>query len=245
MAWQVCAPWTTPDKLCCEGGGSTDDCAGGSVPLVYMWTDEEYILAASDILFAQTCFLYPGMCSATVWPCIGPCNHEPNPCACCGTYSAITLPTTFPVDPDSITVTIDGAPLDSSAYRLERGNVLVRVDGLRWQPNSFGLPNSQCAETIVSYDAGALPPIELQMAAAELACELKKACNGDDCGLTDRVTRINRRGVQMDLMDLTEMLKSGSTGLPTVDRAIAIHGNCSHDAIMDPLDMLKFGWSTS
>lgn len=245
MAWQVCSPWTTPDKLCCEGSGTTEDCSGDSTPLVYSWTDEQYIIAASDILFARTCFMYPGVCSATVWPCIGGCKHTPHRCACCGTYSAIQLPTDFAVDASSIVVTEDGVPLDPSAYRLERGNILVRLDGLRWQRNSFGLPGSGCVETIVEYEAGASPPIELQMATAELACELKKACNGDVCELSERVTRVARRGVEFELSDLADLLKTGATGLPMVDHAILVHGVCGRDSMMDPVDAYGLGWSVS
>lgn len=243
MARQVCSPWTTPEKLCCEGGGDTTDCAGDSTPLVYTWTDEDYILAASNILFARTCFQYPGVCEATVWPCIG-CRCRPHPCSCCGTYSAITLPTDFPVI-EITSVEEDGVVLNPANYRLERHNVLVRTDGLRWQRNSFGLPDSDCVETVIEYTTGAEPPVELQMAAADLACELKKACNGQECALPDRVTGITRRGIEMDLVDLGDLLKTGATGLAMVDHAISVHGQCSHDNLADPMDIYRHGWSTS
>lgn len=244
MAWQVCSPWTTPDKLCCEGDGDTTDCATGDpVSLVYEWTDEDYILAASNILFARTCFLYPGVCEATVWPCIG-CTCKPHPCACCGTYSAITLPTSFDVI-EIVSVEEDGVALDPSAYRVERRNILVRLDGNRWQRNSFALPGSECAETTIEYTSGAEPPVELQMAAAELACELKKACNGQECALPGHVKSVTRRGVEFDLTDLTELLKTGSTGLPMVDYAIQVHGNCPAESFMDPLDTYRYGWQVT
>lgn len=244
MARQVCSPWTTPDKLCCAGAGTTEDCSTGApVPLQYSWTDEDYILAASNILFARTCFLYPGTCSATVWPCID-CGCTPHPCACCGTYSAIQLPTSFDVI-SIVSVTEDGVVLDPSAYRLERGNVLVRMDGNRWQRNSFGLPGSECVETVIEYTAGAEPPAELQMAAAELACELKKACNGGQCALPERVTQVARRGVSFKMADLEALLSSGSTGLPLVDHALSVHGNCGGPTFGDPVDTYRFGWGVS
>lgn len=242
MGMSVCSPWTTPDKLCCEGGGTSTSCDGSSVPLVYEWTDEQYIMAASDILFARTCYLYPGVCDQVVWPCIC-CGCQCHPCAC-GLYSAIELPTDY--DVLSITqVTENGVVLAPTAYRVERRNVLVRIDGLRWNaPNSFALPDSTAVETIVEFEAGRMPPIELQMAAAELACALKKACNGDDCELPPHVTALARRGVSMDLTDLSDLLKTGTTGLPMVDHAISVHGNCGGASFHDPAHIYR-GWNVS
>jgi len=75
VASQVCAPWIDTDDLCCEGAGpDVVACDGTASPLVYKWTDDDFVLAASNILFARTCFLYPGVCTDTAWPCI---------CACC------------------------------------------------------------------------------------------------------------------------------------------------------------------
>jgi len=226
MGQQVCAPWTTPDKLCNAGGGTTDDCVNGTVPLVYSWDDDELVMAASNILYARTCFMYPGVCEYAVWPCVeGGCNLETcHPCVPCGP-SVIVLPSDVPVV--SITeITEDGVTLDPSAYRLERGRV-VRLDGLTWSRNTFGLPGVLGVETIVTYMAGVAPPIELQMAAADLAAELKKSCNGQACALDPRVQSFQRRGVTVELTDLEQLLKSGATGIPSVDHALAVHGNCS------------------
>jgi len=241
MGMQVCSPWTTPDKLCCEGGGTSTSCDGTSTPLVYEWTDADFILAASNILFERTCYLYPGTCPQIVWPCIC-CGCQRHPCAC-GTYSAIELPTDY--DVLGITqITEDGVVLAPAAYRLERRNVVVRLDGLTWNVNSFNLPNSSAVETIVEFDAGRLPPIELEMAAAELACELKKACNGNDCDLPPHVKSLARRGVSIDLADLSDLLKTGTTGLPMVDHAISIHGKCGGASFHDPAHIYR-GWSVS
>jgi len=163
-----------------------------------------------------------------------------HPCAC-ATYSYIELPTDYDIIAIN-SVEIDGIPLDASAYRVERGNILVRVDGEYWPGrNSFGLPGSTASEIVVDYDHGRVPPIELQMAAAELACSLKKACNGGDCDLPPYVTSILRRGVEINLTDLSEIMKSGSTGLPMVDHAVSVHTPCPTTKMFDPAKGMR-GW---
>lgn len=235
MGQQVCAPWTTPDKLCNEGGGTTTDCVDGVVPLVYEWTDDELILAASNILHGRTCYRYPGVCEYSVWPCIDVgCFSHHHPCAPCVRMNVILLPSDVPVV--SITeITEDGAVLAPASYRLERGRV-VRLDGLPWQRNTFGLPGAPGVETIVTYMAGEAPPIELQIAAADLAGELKKSCNGQSCALDPRVASFSRRGVSVELTDLKELLKSGATGIPSVDYALTVHGGCEQGSatMLDP-----------
>jgi hypothetical protein len=224
MGQQVCAPWVAPDKLCCEGGGTTDDCVSGTVPLVYEWTDLELIMAASNLLYARTGYRFPGVCSFDVWPCVPGCHSDRHPCASCVSYNVIELPSDYPVV--AITsITENGVPLAATDYRLERGNRVVRLDGLPWQRNTFGLPSADpnAVETIVSYDVGAAPPIEGSMAAAALACELKKSCNGNECALPANVTSFARRGVAVELTDLAEMLKSGATGIPIVDHFLAVY----------------------
>lgn len=240
---EVCSAWTTPDKLCCEGGGDVVECDGDVTPLVYEWTDEQVILAASNILFAKTCFRFPGTCTSEVWPCVS-CGCKRHPCACSGVYSYLELPTDYEVL--SVTsVTIDGLVVDPSVYRIERRNLLVRVDGERWPcRNSFGLPDSNDPEIIVEYEHGRVPPIELQMAAAELACELKKACNGQSCALPAHVSSIVSRGVEMEFTDLAELMKSGATGLPMVDHAISVWSPCPQTSMVDPAAKLR-GWSVS
>lgn len=235
MGQQVCAPWTTADTLCNEGDGTTADCAGGTVPLIFPWSDDELVLAASNILYARTCFRYPGVCSFAVWPCVlGSCWSKSHPCLPC-TPGAIQLPTDLPVV-NIVSITEDGVTLDPSAYRLESGGTIRRLDGLRWQRNTFGLDDVSGVDLRVTYRAGVAPPIELQMAAADLAAELKKSCNGQSCAIDPRVQSFARRGVSVELTDLEDLLKSGATGIPSVDHALAVHGDCSQGTatMMDP-----------
>lgn len=230
----VCSPWVDADDLCCAGDTDVDDCATGlPVPLVYPWTDAELIEAASNLLFARTCYTYPGLCDVTVWPCID-CHCHCHPCAC-GTWSKLNLPTDFPVQ--SITeVRIDGIALDPSDYRLDRSMWLVRMDGERWPScNSFGLPNSSSSEIQVDMVVGREPPIQLKIAAADLVCELKKACNGSDtCALPPHVRNIIRRGVEIEIDDITSLFKDGLFGIPSIDMAIKQFGCHHHGSVYDP-----------
>lgn len=230
----VCAGWIDAASLCCAGDSAVTDCNGDDTALVFPWTDEELVLAASNILYARTCFRYPGTCSYTVWP-YTTCNCHCHPCAC-GTWSILKLPTDYPII--SIEeVRLDGIPFDSSNYRLDNSNWLVRMDGKIWPScNSFDLPNTNSTSIQVDMTVGREPPIELKMAVADLACEMKKACNSDEtCNLPPHVRSIARRGVEIDIDDITTLFKDGLFGLPSVDMAIKIHGNCqSGGLVFDP-----------
>ncbi len=231
----VCQPWTTPDKLCCEGSGSLANCDGTTTPLTYEWTDDEVIMAASNILFARTCYRYPGVCTKRVWPCIGCCSCS-SPCGC-GVYRTIELTSDYPIL-SIVSVTIDGVAVNPALYRLDENARIVRIDGDRWpNANNLGLtayPNSG-SEVVVEYETGRDVPTQLQMAAAELACELKKACNGDtSCKLPSHVRSVTRRGVEYEVNDLQMWLMQGLTGIPIVDHAISIYGNCKKSRMYDP-----------
>lgn len=242
MAMQVCSPWTNPCRLCCQGVTETHQCDNSVTEDTYSWNDYDYILAASNILFEKTCYLFPGVCENKVWPC-SRCSCRHHPCAC-GLYSAVELPTDYDVL-SIVEVKIGNTVIDPSAYRVERRNWLVRLDGQVWPvANSFGLPDTNVEEFTVSYEHGRIPPIQLKMAAAELACHLKKACDGDKCDLPANVTHIARRGVEIDLVDLQEMMKSGSTGLPMVDFAVSMYAPCPNMKMFDPAKGPR-GWQVS
>jgi hypothetical protein len=233
MGQQVCAPWTTADKLCNDGSGDVTDCSSGdTTPLVYKWSPDEVILAASNILYARTCYLYPGVCEYAVWPCVKGCSSQRHPCVPCVRYDAIQLPGELTVE-SIVSVMEDDVELDDEQYGLDPGGLLVRLDGLPWQRNTFGLPGASGVETVVTFLAGTDPPIELQMAAAKLAEEMLKSCNGEDCQLDPRVKSFVRRGVAVELNDVVKLLALDMTGIPEVDRAIQVHGNCGGATMLD------------
>lgn len=224
MGLQVCAPWATPADLCFTPGGDTTDCETGSpTPLVYKWDPEVVIMAVSNILYIRTGRRYPGVCERDpVWPCVAHCWSDRHECVPCCNLSTIILPSDYPVV-EITEISEDGVELDPDAYRLERNRV-IRMDGEGWKRNSFGLPCADnLVETIVTYTAGVAPPPELVMATAALTDELLKSCNGQTCALPANVTSFSRRGMTVELTDLAELLKSGATGIPIVDHALAAH----------------------
>lgn len=234
----VCAPWVTPADMCCAGPQTDTDCSGTPIPLTNLWTDDELIRAASNLLYARTCYRYPGLCQSEVWPCAPcwSCGCEAS-CCTCGPWRKMRLPTDYPID-SIVSVTIDGVPMNPADYRLDNDYWLVRLDGQSWPTaNSFADPASGTSEFRVEYIYGRQPPIELQMAAAELACELKKACEGSQCSLPPHVTNVTRRGVEYEIQDVTALLSGGLTGNPIIDHALKVHGNCSsHGRLVDPLE---------
>lgn len=230
MGAQACSPWILPEEMCCEGDSDVTTCDGTEVPLEFVYSDEDYALAASNILFARTCYLYPGAREATIWPCMaGCCLDHPYDCAPCIRGSVIRLDGYRPRD---ITVTIDGVVVDPDSYRVQ-GGMLIRTDGEAWpRRNNFGIGDG--VETIVSYTHGAEPPIELKIAAAALACELKTACDDpSNCAVPSRVQSISRQGVSMTLMDLQMLFATDKTGIPAVDYALDAHSDCFGEHLYD------------
>lgn len=231
----ACQPWIDDSVLCCEATETTD-CDGVVTPLVYPWTDAELIQAATDLLFARTCYLYPGVCTRTIWPCVD-CGCGCSPCGC-GPYYMVDLTSDYPIL-DVTEVRIDGVVLNPANYRLEENARLVRTDGERWPScNNLGLtatPTTSGAELQVDYEAGREPPQALKMAAAEMVCELKKACNGDNsCALPDHVRSVARRGTSYEVDSVFSLLESGLTGNPIIDHALSVYGKCLRGRGIDP-----------
>ncbi len=221
----ACQPWTTANKLCSTGSGDTIDCDGVVTPLDFNWSVADVIAAATNLLFRRTCYRYPGLCTRTVIPCI--CGHQN--CVCGKLEPTIELTSDYPIHSISEVKVDDGAGqyvLLAANYRLDEHSRVVRIDGLDW-PTCW-------TDVEITYVTGRLPPIELQMAAAELADELLKACNGGDCKLPSHVRSVTRRGVDMEVWDVVALLQSGLTGNPLIDHALSVHGGpCRRSQMFD------------
>lgn len=241
----TCEPWITADQLCCDGAQSVEDCNGDETALSFTWTDAQLIQAASDLLFARTCYKYPGVCTQTVWPCLGCGGCGAHPCGC-GAYYAVWLQSDFPIlSVDQIT--IDGVVVDPATYRLEENARIVKTDDEHWPHcNNLGLTagptTTSGSELLVTYTSGREAPAALQMAAAELVCELKKACNGDSsCTLPAHVRSVSRRGTSMEIDSVFSLLDSGLTGNLIIDHALYVYGKCPRAQAFDPLKRMRCG----
>lgn len=134
----------------------------------------------------------------------------------CSFVSRVRLP--MPVA--SVTnVTVDGATLDPSAYRLYDYRDLVRQDGGEWPwCNDLSKPNGQPGTWSVTVEVGEPVPLLGQWAVAELATEFAKAMLCDaSCQLPAPVQQISRQGVSMTFLDPNEVYANGRLGLRFVD----------------------------
>lgn len=102
-------------------------------------------------------------------------------------------------------VKIDGAVVDPNTYRLDRHRWLSRVkqvpsdDFPHWPGcQNLELPDTEEGTFSVTYTYGVEPPSAGVTAAVELACEIYKQCDGQECKLPAGVVRLARQGVVMD-----------------------------------------------
>lgn len=146
-----------------------------------------------------------------------------NACGCtrsddcsCSSLSEVVLP--GPVGGIE-SVTIDGEALPATAYRVDNGNRLVRIDGGVWPAcQDMSLPSGEGVFE-VAYYRGAVPNPMARAAAGLLAAEFYKACSGKACKLPYNITSLSRSGESYEL-EPTDF--SGPTGIPQVDLLIEI-----------------------
>jgi hypothetical protein len=215
-----CEPWPF-QCACCQIDGASPEVTGRAV------------LAATEVLWAATGRRF-GLCPITgLMPCPDNCEASgpwvtsgwPNPslvggrwfnlgcggCATgcsCNTRSQFTLP--YPVT--SVTrILVAGTPLATGAYQLENYRHVVRVDGGYW-------PECNDGSWKVDVLAGNAVPALGLLAAAELACEMVKACTpGQQCRLPARVQSITRQGISQTFLDPQSFFEEGRIGLYTSD----------------------------
>lgn len=229
----LCDPWTDPDDavgVCsaCDDASFTDD----------QW--ETSILLASGILYELSGRKWPGICVDTIRPRgripeAGPPPSSMLPtaegnggnggnggCGCSGRSSETVILPNGPII-DVTEVTVDGVVLAASAYRVDDGRVLRRVDG-RTFPCCQNLNDDTTATGTfeVVYEWGAAPPADAAVMAGLYACELVQAIFGTDddcarCRLPRNAQTVSRQGVGIVLADPTALANEGLTGLPEID----------------------------
>lgn len=142
----------------------------------------------------------------------------------CTPLQQITLPG-YPVQ-QVTEVLIDGDVVDPATYRLDNRRDLVRMDdpGPPYVKNywpgcqNLALEADQPGTFQVSYTWGMAPPQVGVEAAAELACELFKSCQGAECAIPAGATRVTRQGVTIERSLFTHWLDpSTPTGLLYLD----------------------------
>lgn len=138
--------------------------------------------------------------------------------SCAGSPPEIVLP--GPVGTVT-SVTVDGVVVDPSAYRLD-GDRLVRQDGNSWPiAQDLSKPLGQVNTWSVTYTRGKPVPAEVNLATGVYACQVAKARAGGTCVLPNRVTSITRQGVSVQMINLSDVIDKGMTGVSDVDMIIA------------------------
>lgn len=159
---------------------------------------------------------WPGLISGT-WNS-GACGCSDSGCACGADLSRFQLP--GPV----VTVEkilIDGAELDPSAYGIQDNRWIVRLDGGSWPQNQdLTAGPDEDGSFVVTYRRGIPVPVDGQVAAGALACDMAKAELGQACALPDRASSVSRQGINIELMDPAEFFENGLTGVTATDRWI-------------------------
>lgn len=140
-------------------------------------------------------------------------------CPCdCKPHCQVKLP--GPVD-TIVEVRIDGILVDPTSYRVDDHQWLVRLDGACWpECQDYNVNSPAEGSWLVTYLRGSMIPMVVLDAAATLACEFAKLCNGQSCRLPGRMSSLTRSGVSVTFTDIDMMLRRGLTGIPEVDQVI-------------------------
>jgi hypothetical protein len=116
-------------------------------------------------------------------------------------------------------VSLDGVTLDSTAYRVDNANRLVRTDGDCWPIcQDMTASADDVGSFVVSYYPGLAPNELTEYAAGLLAAEYYKACIGAECRLPNGVTSIARNGISITVEGGS--FPGGMTGIAGVDSVI-------------------------
>lgn len=201
---------------------------------------------ASDILFELSGRQFPGLCEKTVRPeCVCSCGyqilsrgHIIGPwdwgypwwsfCDFClvSCEPSLVKLSGYPIREIS-EVLIDGAALAADQYRVFRNRYAMRLDDGRWPVRQdLTLADTEEGTFSITYSYGADPPALGIAAAAQLGCELYKACNGETCALPAGTTRVINQGITIDKLAFTTwgfQNKEWRTGLSLVDAFLSTY----------------------
>lgn len=117
-----------------------------------------------------------------------------------------------------VSVTVDGVLIDPSMYRVDNRSHLVGVNGQCWPDcQNLDLDSPDEGTFEVTYLRGTPLPVAGQIAAGKLAGQFIAACQAADCELPQNVQSIVRQGVSIEMIDPTDVLTNGLTGIAEVD----------------------------
>lgn len=120
-----------------------------------------------------------------------------------------------------LSVTVAGETIPPTAYVVFDGRMLTRTDGSCW-PCCVNFTQQDPPGFTVTYLAGQEIPDAVQYAFERLACETAKYCAAGVCALPQRMTRLSRQGVEIEVEQVDRELTPGRmlTGIKEVDDVI-------------------------
>lgn len=160
--------------------------------------------------FASSGLVSPGV-TTTAGGC--GCRHD------CRHASTKDLLLQGPVD-SVVSVTIDGATVDPTAYRIMNRRWLRRVDGQGWPTRqNLDAADDEVGAFVVAYRRGIEPPDVGKLCAGILAVEFLRGLTGGECRLPRGVVSASRNGLTVE-MDSRAYFTEGLTGVDEVDQWI-------------------------
>lgn len=139
-------------------------------------------------------------------------------CGCCTT--GCEIPLQGPTRTEAILeVRVAGVLIDPTAYLVFNASKLARVDGACW-PGCVNYGNQDPPDFEVTYLRGLPVPAAVLDAASALACEFGKACVGKPCRLPQRLRRLSRQGVEVEVADIDRASPRFLTGIEDIDMVI-------------------------
>lgn len=125
-------------------------------------------------------------------------------------------------------VMVNGTALANTEYRLHRNRFAMRLNDTAWPTRQdLTLADDQTGTFSISYTYGQSPPQPGIDAAAQLACELYKECQGQTCALPKGTTRQTRQGIVIEKLAFTSWAFQPQfgwrTGMPLVDAFLSAY----------------------
>lgn len=224
-----CQPWIAGADLGCADGVDVE-------------VADEAAARATERLWALSGRRFGPSCPVTIRPCLGTaCHltwlqraHRPTYTLGCAQPGAlIDLGVVYSVD----VVTIDGAVF--ADWVLDSSRLLRRTDGYHWPlAQDMDVDETSIGSFAVTVRAGLPVPVGGVAAARALACEIILArTNPTRCRLPARTRTASAQGTTVELVDLTDPINDGLTGLSEVDQWIAEvnpHRLASRSTVMSP-----------
>ena len=189
----------------------------GSMPCGFQTLPGGYIVWPTfDGLYPDAAWGWSG--SGWNWPDYSGCDCVP--------LDRINL-AGYPVR-EIIEVKIDGVVVpEAFNWRLDKRRYLTRMadvngNSQRWPACQHrDMDDTEVGTFAVKYAYGQDPPLLGSLAAAQVACEIYRGNNGEDCALPAGTIRVTRQGITIDKMATLSWFRSAKlgwrTGLPMVD----------------------------